>query len=146
MDPRRTPPVSLPIGPEGQQQLRNQLEQLFPYTGNLWQVPYALNGDYDLMLTAWGRFARGLNRGLSGSALHSGQGRLQPVEQEIVRLMMALKLASLAQGASGVRLETLDLAQDAGLKAAGPPPIGLWVRGEPDLAAATAAMVAAGRG
>ena len=39
-------------------------------------------------------------------------------------------------------LETLDLAQDAGLKAAGPPPIGLWVRGEPDLAAATGRSVA----
>lgn len=39
-------------------------------------------------------------------------------------------------------LGTLDLAQDAGLKAAGPPPIGLWVRGEPDLAAATGRSVA----
>ncbi len=32
-----------------------------------------------------------------------------PAPLEIVRLMMALKLASLAQGASGVKLETLDL-------------------------------------
>jgi histidine ammonia-lyase len=32
-----------------------------------------------------------------------------PMPAEIVRLMMALKLASLAQGASGIRLETLDL-------------------------------------
>ncbi|MBV9734838.1 MAG: histidine ammonia-lyase, partial [Acidisphaera sp.] len=32
-----------------------------------------------------------------------------PVPREIVRLMMALKLASLAQGASGIRVETLDL-------------------------------------
>ncbi len=33
----------------------------------------------------------------------------EPTPPPIVRLMMALKLASLAQGASGVRLETLDL-------------------------------------
>ncbi|HME20707.1 MAG TPA: histidine ammonia-lyase [Acetobacteraceae bacterium] len=32
-----------------------------------------------------------------------------PMPPEIVRLMMALKVASLAQGASGIRLETLDL-------------------------------------
>lgn len=32
-----------------------------------------------------------------------------PMPAEIVRLMMALKLASLAQGASGIRLEVLDL-------------------------------------
>ena len=39
-------------------------------------------------------------------------------------------------------LETLDLAMDAGSRAAGPPPIGLWVRGEPDLAEATGRSVA----
>ncbi|MCL2429898.1 MAG: histidine ammonia-lyase, partial [Alphaproteobacteria bacterium] len=32
-----------------------------------------------------------------------------PMQAEIVRLMMALKLASLAQGASGIRLQVLDL-------------------------------------
>jgi histidine ammonia-lyase len=35
----------------------------------------------------------------------------EPTPTPIVRLMMALKLASLAQGASGVRLETLDLLE-----------------------------------
>ncbi len=35
----------------------------------------------------------------------------EPTPVAIVRLMMALKLASLAQGASGVRLETLDLLE-----------------------------------
>ena len=35
----------------------------------------------------------------------------EPLPPAIVRLMMALKLASLAQGASGVRLETLDLLE-----------------------------------
>ena len=35
----------------------------------------------------------------------------EPAPPPIVRLMMALKLASLAQGASGVRLETLDLLE-----------------------------------
>ena len=35
----------------------------------------------------------------------------EPTPPRIVRLMMALKLASLAQGASGVRLETLDLLE-----------------------------------
>jgi DNA processing protein len=39
-------------------------------------------------------------------------------------------------------LETLDLAQVAGSAAAGPPPIGLWVRGEPDLAEVTRRSVA----
>ncbi|HEX6579027.1 MAG TPA: DNA-processing protein DprA [Jiangellaceae bacterium] len=39
-------------------------------------------------------------------------------------------------------LATLDLALDAGTAAAGPPPIGLWVRGEPDLAEATGRSVA----
>jgi hypothetical protein len=59
-DESREPGVQLRVGPEGEQQLRSQLEQLFPYSGNLWRVPYALNADYDLMLTAWGRYARGL--------------------------------------------------------------------------------------
>ncbi len=35
----------------------------------------------------------------------------EPTPGAVVRLMMALKLASLAQGASGVRLETLDLLE-----------------------------------
>jgi histidine ammonia-lyase len=39
----------------------------------------------------------------------AGVGEATP--RKIVRLMMALKLASLGQGASGVRLETLDLLQ-----------------------------------
>lgn len=38
--------------------------------------------------------------------------------------------------------ETLDLALEAGSRAAGPPPLGLWIRGEPDLAAATRRSVA----
>jgi len=38
--------------------LRTQLARLDPYSGNLWRIPYALNDDFDLMLTAWGR--RGL--------------------------------------------------------------------------------------
>ncbi len=35
----------------------------------------------------------------------------EPVPQEVARLMMALKLASLAQGASGVRQQTVDLLE-----------------------------------
>ncbi|MEJ1157896.1 histidine ammonia-lyase [Prosthecomicrobium sp. N25] len=35
----------------------------------------------------------------------------EPMPKPVARLMMALKLASLAQGASGVRLETLDLLE-----------------------------------
>jgi histidine ammonia-lyase len=35
----------------------------------------------------------------------------EPTPVPVMRLMMALKLASLAQGASGVRLETLDLIE-----------------------------------
>lgn len=34
--------------------------RLDPYVGNLWDVPYALHADYDLMLTEWGR--HGLHR------------------------------------------------------------------------------------
>jgi hypothetical protein len=34
--------------------VRAQLERLLPYSASLWQVPYALNEDYDLMLTRWG--------------------------------------------------------------------------------------------
>ena len=39
----------------------------------------------------------------------AGTGEAMP--EAIVRLMMALKLASLAQGASGVRVETVDLLE-----------------------------------
>ena len=63
VDESREPGVQLRVGPEGQQQLRNHLEQLFPYSGNLWRIPYALNADYDLMLTAWGRYATSLAPG-----------------------------------------------------------------------------------
>ncbi|MGH8839045.1 MAG: DNA-processing protein DprA, partial [Jiangellaceae bacterium] len=38
--------------------------------------------------------------------------------------------------------ETLDLALEAGSRAAGPPPLGLWIRGETDLATATRRSVA----
>ena len=41
--------------------------------------------------------------------LSHAAGTGQPVPQPIARLMIALKLASLAQGASGIRPETLDL-------------------------------------
>ena len=63
VDERREPTVGMRIGPEGQQQLRDHLERLFPYSGNLWRIAYALNADYDLMLTAWGRYAAGLRPG-----------------------------------------------------------------------------------
>ena len=57
VDESRDPTVQLRVGPEGQQQLRNHLEQLLPYSGGLWQIAYALNADYDLMLTPWGSYA-----------------------------------------------------------------------------------------
>jgi len=37
--------------------VRTQLARLDPYTGALWGLSYALNEDYDLMLTSWGRLA-----------------------------------------------------------------------------------------
>lgn len=43
--------------------------------------------------------------------LSHASGTGEPVEQEIVRLMMALKLANLAQGASGVRLQTVRMIE-----------------------------------
>jgi hypothetical protein len=36
---------------------RAALARLEPYSGVLWHIPYALNEDYDLMLTEWGRLA-----------------------------------------------------------------------------------------
>lgn len=36
---------------------RAQLARLEPYSGVLWQIPYALHQDYDLMLTRWARRA-----------------------------------------------------------------------------------------
>ena len=60
LDESRDPTVQLRLGPEGQQQLRNQLEQLLPYSGGLWRIPYAMNADYDLMLSAWGSYAASL--------------------------------------------------------------------------------------
>ncbi len=37
--------------------VRTQLARLEPYSGALWGLPYALDEDYDLMLTSWGRLA-----------------------------------------------------------------------------------------
>ena len=48
----------------------------------------------------------------------AGVGERTPVA--VVRLMMALKLASLAQGASGIRLETFDLLRDMLLRGLAP--------------------------
>jgi len=48
----------------------------------------------------------------------AGMGERTPVA--VVRLMMSLKLASLAQGASGIRLETFDLLRDMLLRGLAP--------------------------
>jgi hypothetical protein len=37
--------------------VRTQLARLEPYSGALWGLSYALDEDYDLMLTSWGRLA-----------------------------------------------------------------------------------------
>jgi hypothetical protein len=37
--------------------VRGLVARLEPYSGSLWGVPYALNEDFDLMLTGWGRVA-----------------------------------------------------------------------------------------
>ena len=44
-------------GEPGLDLVRTKLRRLDPYSGNLWGLGYALNPDYDLMLTAWGRHA-----------------------------------------------------------------------------------------
>jgi len=44
-------------GPPGFQQLWSRLQRLDPYAGTLWGVEYALDRDYDLMLTPWARHA-----------------------------------------------------------------------------------------
>ena len=51
------PEIGLRLGPEGLSQMRAKLDRLDPYSGNLWGVAYALNADYDLLLTDWGRHA-----------------------------------------------------------------------------------------
>jgi hypothetical protein len=38
--------------------LRERLDQLTPYAGNLWDISYWGNTDYDLMLTEWARYAK----------------------------------------------------------------------------------------
>jgi len=45
-------------GPPGFQQLWARLQRLDPYAGTLWGVEYALDPDYDLMLTPWARHAQ----------------------------------------------------------------------------------------
>ena len=39
--------------------LRTQVRRMEPYSAVLWRIPYALNEDFDLMLTRWGGWALG---------------------------------------------------------------------------------------
>lgn len=39
--------------------LRAQVRRMEPYSAVLWRIPYALNEDFDLMLTRWGAWALG---------------------------------------------------------------------------------------
>jgi hypothetical protein len=41
----------------GPSRMRTSLDRLDPYSGLLWDLGYALNQDFDLMLTDWARFA-----------------------------------------------------------------------------------------
>jgi hypothetical protein len=50
-------PVIRRAGDPGADLSRALLSRLQPYSGVLWGIPYALNGDYDLMLTHWGTLA-----------------------------------------------------------------------------------------
>ncbi len=51
----RKPEIGVRQGPPGFQQLWARLQRLDPYAGTLWGVEYALDPDYDLMLTPWAR-------------------------------------------------------------------------------------------
>lgn len=42
-------PALAPLAP-----IRALLDRMEPYSAVLWRIPYALNGDFDLMLTSWG--------------------------------------------------------------------------------------------
>jgi len=77
------------------------LARLLPYSAALWRVPYALNEDFDLMLTRWGALTLGV--------LHS-ELRQQPE--------MALRLL----GAWGVGGMLLRESTAAGIPEATPPP------------------------
>ena len=52
------PEIGVRQGPPGFQQLWARLQRLDPYAGTLWGVEYALDPDYDLMLTPWARHAQ----------------------------------------------------------------------------------------
>ncbi|HEV8238903.1 MAG TPA: hypothetical protein VGS57_06010 [Thermoanaerobaculia bacterium] len=52
------PEIGVRQGPPGFQQLWARLQRLDPYAGTLWGVQYALDPDYDLMLTPWARHAQ----------------------------------------------------------------------------------------
>jgi hypothetical protein len=54
----RKPEIGVRQGPPGFQQLWARLQRLDPYAGTLWGVEYALDPDYDLMLTPWARHAQ----------------------------------------------------------------------------------------
>jgi hypothetical protein len=47
--PRRGDPSLAPLAP-----IQSLLDRMEPYSAVLWRIPYALNGDFDLMLTSWG--------------------------------------------------------------------------------------------
>ncbi|HET9766831.1 MAG TPA: hypothetical protein VFS60_08285, partial [Thermoanaerobaculia bacterium] len=54
----RQPEIGVRQGPPGFQQLWARLQRLDPYAATLWGVEYALDPDYDLMLTPWARHAQ----------------------------------------------------------------------------------------
>jgi hypothetical protein len=54
----RRPEIGMRRGPAGFQQLWARLQRLDPYAATLWRIEYALDRDYDLMLTRWARHAQ----------------------------------------------------------------------------------------
>ncbi len=54
----RRPEIGVRRGPVGFQQLWARLQRLDPYAATLWRVEYALDRDYDLMLTRWASHAQ----------------------------------------------------------------------------------------
>jgi hypothetical protein len=96
-------------GEPGLEHLRTKLRRLDPYAANLWGIGYALDEDYDLMLTGWGRHALAALHAEWGHALRAfrllGAWNVASVA---VRLPSRELLAALAAGGSPPAAEVLD--------------------------------------
>jgi hypothetical protein len=92
-------------------QLRSQIAALDPASGNLWGFAYALDEDYDLMLTRWGRHAMVAARAAHPVAEHfSAVLAAWDVGTAIHRRPLAVRAAELTAGRPSppVRVEAVE--------------------------------------